>query len=89
MEFGTNLVAGVTPGRGGTVWEEKVPIFNSVSQAVSDTIKDWNLLFPYSSASARGHTSDKIGTELHAPKSMKTTFSASDALNKQAGVIIY
>jgi len=45
MEFGTNLVAGVTPGRGGTVWEEKVPIFNSVSQAVSDTGANVSLIF--------------------------------------------
>ncbi len=45
MEFGTNLVAGVTPGRGGTTWEEKVPIFNSVSQAVSDTGANVSLIF--------------------------------------------
>ena len=45
MEFGTNLVAGVTPGRGGMVWEEKIPIFNSVSQAVSDTGANVSLIF--------------------------------------------
>ena len=37
IEYGTTLVAGVTPGRGGTVWEEKVPVFNAVNQAVSET----------------------------------------------------
>ena len=37
MEYGTNLVAGVTPGRGGTTWEEKVPVFNSISEAVAET----------------------------------------------------
>ncbi len=45
MEFGTNLVAGVTPGRGGPVWEERVPILNSVSQAVSDTGANVSLIF--------------------------------------------
>ena len=28
MEYGTQIVAGVTPGRGGTMFEEKVPVFN-------------------------------------------------------------
>jgi succinyl-CoA synthetase alpha subunit len=27
-EYGTNVVAGVTPGRGGETWESKVPVFN-------------------------------------------------------------
>ena len=27
MEYGTHLVAGVTPGRGGTKFLDKVPIF--------------------------------------------------------------
>ncbi len=30
MKYGTNVVAGVTPGKGGTRWEEEVPVFNSV-----------------------------------------------------------
>ena len=29
MAYGTNVVAGVTPGRGGTIIEDKVPVFNS------------------------------------------------------------
>ena len=37
MEYGTKLVAGVTPGRGGTLWEDKIPVFNSVKQAVEET----------------------------------------------------
>ncbi|MGC1134536.1 MAG: CoA-binding protein [Nitrososphaeraceae archaeon] len=35
-EYGTNIVAGVTPGKGGQFFEE-VPIFNSVSEAISNT----------------------------------------------------
>jgi succinyl-CoA synthetase alpha subunit len=36
LEYGTNVVAGVTPGKGGTKWENKVPVFNSVEQAVRE-----------------------------------------------------
>jgi len=45
MEYGTNLVAGVTPGRGGTLWEEKIPVFNTVNQAVSETGANAALIF--------------------------------------------
>ncbi len=34
MEYGTNVVAGVTPGKGGQKFEETVPIFNRVIDAV-------------------------------------------------------
>ena len=45
MEYGTNLVAGVTPGRGGTTWEEKVPVFNTVNLAVDETGANVALIF--------------------------------------------
>jgi len=34
MEYGTNVVAGVTPGKGGSMFEEKVPVFNTCREAV-------------------------------------------------------
>jgi succinyl-CoA synthetase alpha subunit len=37
LEYGTNVVAGVTPGKGGQTFEGKVPIFNTVADAVADT----------------------------------------------------
>ncbi len=37
LEYGTNLVAGVTPGKGGQTFEGKVPIFDTVAQAVEST----------------------------------------------------
>jgi len=37
IEYGTEVVGGVTPGKGGQKFEEKVPIFNTVHQAVKDT----------------------------------------------------
>ncbi|GAA5481007.1 succinate--CoA ligase subunit alpha [Haloferula sargassicola] len=37
LEYGTRLVAGVTPSKGGQTFEGKVPIFDTVSQAVDAT----------------------------------------------------
>jgi succinyl-CoA synthetase alpha subunit len=37
LEYGTNIVAGVTPGKGGQQFEQKVPVFNTVAHAVQDT----------------------------------------------------
>ena len=37
LEYGTNVVAGVTPGKGGQQFEGKVPVFNTVAKAVEVT----------------------------------------------------
>jgi succinyl-CoA synthetase alpha subunit len=37
MEYGTQVVAGVTPGKGGQTFEGSVPIFNTVEEAVKAT----------------------------------------------------
>lgn len=37
IEYGTQVVGGVTPGKGGQKFDGKVPIFNTVTQAVSET----------------------------------------------------
>lgn len=37
LEYGTQVVAGVTPGKGGQKFEDKVPIFNTVADAVKKT----------------------------------------------------
>jgi succinyl-CoA synthetase alpha subunit len=37
IEYGTQIVGGVTPGKGGQKFEEKVPIFNTVAEAVKQT----------------------------------------------------
>jgi succinyl-CoA synthetase alpha subunit len=37
MEYGTQVVAGVTPGRGGALFADKVPIFDTVAEAVRAT----------------------------------------------------
>ena len=45
MEYGAQLVAGVTPGRGGETFGESVPVFNTVQQAVAETGADTSLIF--------------------------------------------
>ncbi len=45
MAYGTNVVAGVTPGRGGAMFEDKVPVFNSVEEAVAQTEANMSLIF--------------------------------------------
>ena len=37
IEYGTQVVGGVTPGKGGQKFDDAVPIFNTVEQAVKET----------------------------------------------------
>jgi succinyl-CoA synthetase alpha subunit len=37
IEYGTQVVGGVTPGKGGQKFDDKVPIFNTVADAVKNT----------------------------------------------------
>src|SRR6266511_1297487 len=37
LEYGTQIVAGVTPGKGGQLFENKVPIFDTVAKAAEQT----------------------------------------------------
>ena len=37
VAYGTNVVAGVTPGKGGEWVDEKIPVFDSVKLAVDAT----------------------------------------------------
>ena len=37
LEYGTKVVAGVTPGKGGTKFNKVVPVFNTVAEAVKET----------------------------------------------------
>lgn len=37
LEYGSQIVAGVTPGKSGQVFEEKVPIFDSVKEAAKES----------------------------------------------------
>ncbi len=45
MEYGTNIVAGVTPGRGGESFEGKVPVFDTVREARQETGCNASMIF--------------------------------------------
>lgn len=45
MEYGTNVVAGCTPGKGGQMWDDKVPVFNTVGDAVKQTSANTSIIF--------------------------------------------
>jgi succinyl-CoA synthetase alpha subunit len=45
MEYGTRLVAGVTPGKGGQKFEEKIPVFNRVEDAVKNEGANTSCIF--------------------------------------------
>lgn len=45
MEYGTSVVAGVTPGKGGQTFEGTVPIFNTVADAVKATGANTSVIY--------------------------------------------
>ena len=45
MEYGTQVVAGVTPGKGGQQFEGTVPIFNTVADAVQATGANTSVIY--------------------------------------------
>jgi succinyl-CoA synthetase alpha subunit len=60
IEYGTNVVAGVTPGKGGTsykgdetnVFKRPVPVFNTVREAVEQEGADTSIIFVPAGAAA-------------------------------------
>jgi len=45
MEYGTNLVGGVTPGRGGIKFKDKAPVFDTVEEAVQQTGANTSVIY--------------------------------------------
>jgi succinyl-CoA synthetase alpha subunit len=53
LQYGTNVVGGITPGKGGTMYSGKgedtftrpLPVFNSVREAVAETGADVSIIF--------------------------------------------
>src|SRR6187455_1969207 len=54
MAYGTNVVAGVTPGRGGETFEGKVPVFDTVAEARTQTGCNASVIFVPAAAAADG-----------------------------------
>ena len=45
LDYGTKIVAGITPGKGGQRTEDNVPVFNSVRESVENEGADTALIF--------------------------------------------
>ncbi len=45
MAYGTQVVAGVTPGKGGQRFEQAVPVFDTVAEAVRDTGANTSVIY--------------------------------------------
>ncbi len=45
IEYGTKIVGGVTPGKGGQKFDDKVPIFNTVADAVAATKANTSVIY--------------------------------------------
>ena len=45
IAYGTNVVAGVTPGKGGQKFEDTIPIYNSVKEAVEATGANISIIY--------------------------------------------
>src|SRR5919205_3599706 len=45
MEYGTNVVAGVTPGKGGQMFDDKIPVFDTVWEAKQKTNCNVSMIF--------------------------------------------
>jgi succinyl-CoA synthetase alpha subunit len=60
IEYGTNVVAGVTPGKGGQTFEGKVQVFNTVADAVRATEANTSVIYvpPMGAAAAAIESAD-------------------------------
>src|SRR5580692_6941585 len=45
LDYGSQIVAGVTPGKGGQLFADFVPIFDTVSEAVAQTGATVSVIF--------------------------------------------
>src|SRR3954452_23392678 len=45
LEYGTAVVAGVTPGKGGQKFEGRVPVFNTVADGVRTTGANCSVIY--------------------------------------------
>ncbi|MFW6085136.1 MAG: succinate--CoA ligase subunit alpha [Gemmatimonadota bacterium] len=45
IEYGTEVVAGVTPGKGGRTFDDRVPVFDTVKRAVDETGANTSVIY--------------------------------------------
>jgi succinyl-CoA synthetase alpha subunit len=65
IEYGTSVVAGVTPGKGGQVFDDTVPVFDTVAQAVKQTRANASVIYvPAAFASSAIFEAADAGVDL-------------------------
>lgn len=93
MSYGTNIVAGVTPGKGGQKFEDKVPIYNTVKEAVDTSGAKISIIFvPAKFFLGAAKEALDAGIKLlvaipeHVP--VRDTMEVLDLANKKGAVVI-
>ncbi len=93
MAYGTNVVAGVTPGKGGQKFEGKVPIYNTVKEAVDASGAKISIVFvPAKFFLGAAKEALEAGIKLlvaipeHVP--VRDTMKIIDLANKKGAIII-
>jgi succinyl-CoA synthetase alpha subunit len=65
IEYGTQVVAGVTPGKGGQMFEGRVPVFNTMADAVRETEANTSVIYvPPSGAAGAIYEAADAGIRL-------------------------
>ena len=93
MTYGTNVVAGVTPGKGGQKFEGTVPIYNTVKEAVDASGAKISIIFvPAKFFLGAAKEALEAGIKLlvaipeHVP--IRDTMEVIDLANKKGAIII-
>ena len=93
MTYGTNVVAGVTPGKGGQKFEGTVPIYNTVKEAVDASGAKISIIFvPAKFFLGAAKEALEAGIKLlvaipeHVP--LRDTMEVIDLANKKGAIII-
>lgn len=93
ITYGTNIIAGVTPGKGGQKFEGKVPIYNTVKEAVDASGAKISIVFvPAKFFLGAAKEALEAGIKLlvaipeHIP--VRDTMEVLDLANKKGAIII-
>ncbi len=93
ISYGTNIIAGVTPGKGGQKFEGKVPIYNTVKEAVDASGAKISIIFvPAKFFLGAAKEALEAGIKLlvaipeHVP--VRDTMEVLDLANKKGAIII-
>ncbi len=93
MAYGTNIIAGVTPGKGGQKFEGKVPIYNTIKEAADASGAKISIMFvPAKFFLGAAKEALEAGIKLlvaipeHVP--VRDTMEVLDLANKKGAIII-